>query len=60
MTPDWSLSIITARQSLGRAENSILEGDVLKAITHGSAAMLAVNDLMLWLADELERRNVQV
>lgn len=59
-SPDWSISIISARQSLHRAENAILEGDVLKAIAHGADALQAVNDFLLFCADELERRNAQV
>jgi len=52
---DWSTSMVSARQHLHRAESAILTHDTLTAIAEGAQALEAVNEVMLWLAGELER-----
>ena len=53
---DWSTSMVAARQHLHRAEGAVLTGNTLTAIAEGAQALEAVNEFMLWLAGELERK----
>jgi len=52
---DWSTSMVAARQHLYRAESAILSRDTLTAIAEGAKALEAVNEFLLWLAEDLER-----
>ena len=55
---DWSTSMVAARQHLHRAEGAILTGNTLTAIAEGAKALESLNALMLWLAEDLERKAV--
>ena len=47
--------MVAARQHLYRAESAILSRDTLTAIAEGAKALEAVNEFLLWLAEDLER-----
>ena len=50
--------MVAARQHLHRAESAILTGNTLTAIAEGAKALESLNALMLWLAEDLERKAV--
>lgn len=56
--PDWSTSLVLARQALHRAEQAILQKDLLGAVAQGANALDATNGFLLWVADEMERVGV--